>query len=310
MGTRDDPGVAGAGRRDGYPRRMAPSWDLLALDLDGTLLGPDGRISDRDAEAVARARDAGIEVVLATGRCLIEALHAVERLEHDGLLVAASGAATYHLGHGRTVDVTTVCRTVVKTATDVLIEAGHRALLLKESESTGCDYVTVGAHEMDAASRWWFETAGARLHEVDDHHEDPHPEDTMRVGAVGRSEALAPIAERLSTELGDRAYVHHWSAVTSTHATGSSTHLLEVFEPTVDKWTALVRICAEFRIDPARVAAIGDGLNDVGMIKAAGLGIAMENAEPRVHAVSDRTTGHHARGGVADAIDRIVDGAW
>ncbi len=58
-------------------------YDLIALDLDGTLFGPDGKVSRGNIEAVRAARDAGIEVVICTGRALIESTRAIRAIDAD-----------------------------------------------------------------------------------------------------------------------------------------------------------------------------------------------------------------------------------
>ena len=98
-----------------------------------------------------------------------------------------------------------------------------------------------------------------------------------------------------------------WPAVVESEATGDTIHLLEAFDPTVDKWTMLSRLADERGVPHAEVAAIGDGLNDVGMIRGAGIGIAMGGADARVRAVADAETGPPGTG-VGDAIHALLDG--
>ena len=110
-----------------------------------------------------------------------------------------------------------------------------------------------------------------------------------------------------------RAYLHHWGAVTEQSPAGGThagTHLLEVFAPEVNKWTMVRRYCDDRGVDQGRVAAIGDGLNDVALVENAALGVAMKNAFPEVIEVADRVTLDHDEDGVARAVDRIVTGAW
>jgi hydroxymethylpyrimidine pyrophosphatase-like HAD family hydrolase len=145
---------------------------------------------------------------------------------------------------------------------------------------------------------------------VDALEHDAHPHDTVRAGAVACESRLAPLAQALRQELGDLCALQHWSAVTASHAIGSSTHLLEVFTSDVNKWTMIERYCRRNEIDPQRVAAIGDGLNDVELVREAGLGIAMANAGPEVLAHADRVTDDHESDGVANAIERILRGEW
>lgn len=284
----------------------------MAIDLDGTLLGPDGRIAPRDRAAVQRARAAGLDVVIATGRGVVESAEAFATLEHDGLAVTAGGAMLSDMASGRTLHAEAMPADIVRDAAAVLRADEHAVLLLKDADRAGCDYVAVtpGPDGLDPASRWWFDRHPVRVQFISELEDDPHPEWTVRVSAVAREAELAPIAEHLTDRLGDRAFLQHWSAVTSSAATGSPTHMLEVFQPGVDKWTMLQRVFDDRGIDPARCAAIGDGLNDVGMVRGAGLGIAMGNADPRVVAVSNRQTHGHEAGGVAEALDAILDGRW
>jgi hydroxymethylpyrimidine pyrophosphatase-like HAD family hydrolase len=118
------------------------------------------------------------------------------------------------------------------------------------------------------------------------------------------------LADRLRQSLGERCFLQHWSAVTETQAIGSTTHLLEVFGIGVNKWTMVERICRDRGIDRSRVAAIGDGLNDLESVREAGLGIAMGNASGSVRAVADQITDDYESDGVATAVHRILDGRW
>jgi 5-amino-6-(5-phospho-D-ribitylamino)uracil phosphatase len=289
---------------------MTARYDMLVIDLDGTLLGRDGHVSIENQRAVHEARRAGIEVVIATGRALVESRRALDAIEHDGLLVAAGGSLLCETATGSTVQRHVMPHDLVADVTDALLGHGHKVLILKDAHSAGYDYLAVGPGELDPASQWWFGKIAPRVRFVEHVSEDEHPHDTVRAGVVASSSELAPIAEDLRASLGERAFLQHWAAVTATEATGSTTHLLEVFNPQVNKWMMITSICQEKGIDPARVAAIGDGLNDVEIVGNAGLGIAMGNADPRVVAVADQITGDHDEHGVASAIARILEGQW
>ncbi len=313
-------------------------YDVLVIDLDGTLLDHDGGVSRRNRNAIERAWESGLEVIIATGRSLSESRHALTALEHDGLLIAAGGSLLCDCATGATLDRDALSREVVIEVTSALLEHELRVLVLKDAHATGYDYLLVGGAELDPASRWWFGSLPVELRHAQHIDHDEHPEHSLRVGAVAGSAKLEPLAERLRISLGERAFLQHWSAVTESHATGSTTHLLEVFHHHVDKWTMVQRYCrtrggekqetgdrgqakgaasgpARVACDASpdvrvRVAAIGDGLNDVRIVREADLGIAMGNADPRVLAVADRVTGHHQQDGVADAIEAILAGLW
>jgi len=289
---------------------MTRRYDLLVIDLDGTLLNQSGDVSDRDLDSIHRARDAGLEVMVATGRAFVECAHTLRAIDHQGWLVAAGGSQLVDSVTGETVDRRTVPRDVIHEVSRCLIDDGHRVLILKDSHRTGYEYVTVGDGEMDPASKWWFARIPARVRHLESLDQDEHPEDSLRAGAVGCSSRLEPIAGTLRALLGERCFLQHWSAVTESAATGSSTHLLEVFTANVNKWTMISSHCQRHEMDSKRVAAIGDGLNDVEMLQNAGLGIAMANAGHEAKAAADRHTNDHNHHGVAEAIDRIISGEW
>ena len=70
---------------------MEMPYDLLVVDLDGTLLGRNGDVSSRNRRALAQARECGLELIIATGRSLVESRCALDAVDHQGLVVAAGG---------------------------------------------------------------------------------------------------------------------------------------------------------------------------------------------------------------------------
>jgi len=289
---------------------MPCHYDLLVIDLDGTLLRSDGTVSARNIDAIDRAQECGVDVIIATGRSLGESREALQSLRHAGLVIAAGGSLLCDAATGATLERRPMPCDVVGEVTRWLVEHDHAALILKDAHATGYDYLVVGGGELDPASRWWFARMNAIVQRIDSLEDDPHPHDSVRAGAVACEERLAPLAARLREELGDRCCLQHWSAVTATHAIGSPTHLLEVFGSNVNKWTMTLAHCERVGVDRRRVAAIGDGLNDVELLTEAGLGIAMANAGPQAMAAARRVTAHHDEDGVALAIERLLEGEW
>jgi len=279
---------------------------LLVIDLDGTLLDRSGGVSRANLTAIDRARDAGFEVVLATGRSWKESRRAIDAIGHDGLLVGAGGSTINRARDGATLRAATLDAEVVADCTKLLLECGHRAMLLKDHHESDHDYCLVGDHELDAASRWWFDNHDLIRLEVpcaDDAHRRALTHRTLRVGSVAPASPMAACAAEIRRRHDDLVQVQHWGALTETETIGSTTHLLEVFARGVDKWSAVEWICGKRGIDTGRVVAIGDGLNDVGMVDRAGFGVAMGNAIDAVRRVADAIVSPFDSDGVAQAID-------
>lgn len=281
-------------------------YRLLVTDLDGTLLDRRGAVSARNLEAIRRLQDAGVEVIPATGRALRECGHVLDFINHEGHAITAGGALVHDASDGSVVLRRGLSPELVRHVAGVLADEGHLAQLLQDHTRAGVDYVIVGEQRFDPATEWWFETLPLSYRRVPSlaHHEEAGH--TVRVGTVALATALRGIVERLRGELGDQIAVQHWSALTAEAATGSATHILEAFGRGVNKWTAIEALCAQYGVDPAETVAVGDGSNDFEMVRDAGLGIAMANAEPRIAAVADARVGHHDSSGFADAAELVL----
>ena len=113
---------------------------------------------------------------------------------------------------------------------------------------------------------------------------------------VGEPEMLVPLEEKLRQELGKRINVYR-----------SEAFYLELVPKGIDKAASLSRLLERTRIKQEEVIAIGDGFNDVSMIRFAGLGVAMANAQPPVKANADRITQYtNDEDGVARFIQEIL----
>ncbi len=286
------------------PTRMPPR--MLAIDLDGTLLTRQG-VSDHDREAIRRARDAGIEVVVATGRAWLESREALDVIGDSGVMIAAGGALLHDAATGRTLARSVVHPEIIEAIVNSLRSHGHVVHLLQDAEAAGFDYWMVGWDRLHEASRWWFDRHAVTARwagRIDQVADLAH---TVRVGTTASGSHLERIADELRHDLGDRVMLQSWPAVVESEATGETIHLLEAFDPEVDKWTMLARLARDRDIATEEIVAIGDGLNDVGMIRGAGIGIAMAGADARVRAVADVETGPPGRG-VGDAVLALLDG--
>ncbi len=296
--------------------RTSLAYDLVAIDLDGTLLGPDARVSARNIEAVHAARAAGLDVIVCTGRGYIEARKILVAIGQTDSVIVAGGSITACGRTGATLHRFSMHHALVSRAVRVINDSGNAAMVLKDAPAAGFDYLIVSGeddHPLDPITSWWFEQAGATVRFVRTLEDDEHPEQTLRVGLCTDAHLSAPIESTLSAEMGDATLMHNFPAVVGPHNGGDRprrVNIVELFDARASKWAALEKLAGERGIAPARIAAIGDEINDVSMIKGAGLGIAMGNAVSAVRELADRHTGPNIDDGVALAIGRILSGEW
>lgn len=261
-------------------------YRVLVTDVDGTLLPRDRRIPTSVREAIRRAKDRGVRVSLATGRMWRSVRPYVEAVEADRPVVLYNGAAVYDFVADRVLELHTLDREGLRTALQVLREFPDVRPHLFADERVYVDH-------QDASSRAYLERDGIVAEEVGDLVEfvDVLPEDPVKVLVVGDPARLAALEDRLAEQAPGIRRVF------------SERDFLELLPPGVSKGSALRTVCAALGVRPEEVVAVGDNPNDLEMLQAAGLGVAVAGAHPAVLAAADYVT----QGGAGEAIVEVVD---
>jgi hypothetical protein len=284
---------------------------LIVTDLDGTLLGRDGRVSPRNRAALRAAHDAGWHVAIATGRTWAESHRATDCIAEDALFIGVSGAVLHEAGSGRVLDKSVLPPATALELAHAIVGHGHRAHLLLDAEAAGHDYVFLGSAPLDAATTWWLSE-----HPVESRDWHAAPEDAhaaidgmvLRVGTVGPTPAMAEVVRDIEARWGGALAVRAWSALVSEGVVGTSTQMLEVFATGTDKWSMACRAADRLGVPRDRIVAFGDGLNDLEMVRNAPIGVAMANADPRIAAVASARSAAHHEDGVAVAVEALLEG--
>ena len=268
----------------------SPSADsphaLLALDVDGTLLTTQGTLSRRTREALHAADRAGWHVALVTGRPLPYVLPVVEQLGIGEYVVAANGATVAEIGTGTVLYQANLPGRLVLAAL-----AGARPAIpgLRLAATTPRGFHTEpGFDHLAPLSK-------ADAIEVRD--ASPLPDDAVHsavlfVLGADTWDVLAQVAAVLPDGV----------EVSPSGLPGS----VELTPPGVHKGSGIAHLCERLGIDRRDVVAFGDGLNDHEMLRWAGRGVAMGNADPATKAVADEVTASNDDDGVAMVIERLV----
>jgi Cof subfamily protein (haloacid dehalogenase superfamily) len=241
---------------------------LLALDLDGTILGLHLELDPRDVEAVRRLVAAGVTVIACTGRPFPGAAPWAERLGLEGPIVCYQGAQVRNLDGSVVLD-----RGVPHDlAMEVIRLARERRLHVQAYRD---DMLIVERDREEA--HVYARHAGMDVHVVDDLDEamGPTTPKLVVVAAPEVNEALLPEARQ------------RWAG--KLNVTTSLSEYLEFTTVESDKATALRFLCERLGVAQEQVVAVGDGRNDASMIAWAGLGVAVEGSPPEVIAAADRT---------------------
>lgn len=281
-------------------------YQLIGIDLDGTLLPASGVVSDANVAAIAAARQAGVTVVPCTGRAWRESQMATHAFDRIGIFV--TGAVINDLKTGRSLDLAVIEPHLVMTVVRQLYDLPEAVFILHERSLSGYDYLVTGRGKLTGSTKAWFQMNDSIVRFVD----DPQPDDlhhALRVGVVAPSRRVAAIERQLRETFENKVNTHSFQAVASV-GSEDGIHVLEIFSGDVDKWRGLQWIAHEHDIADDRIAFIGDEINDLPAIRRAGCGIAMGNAQAVIKDAADRHTGDCDDDGVAGAIDKLLTGAW
>jgi 5-amino-6-(5-phospho-D-ribitylamino)uracil phosphatase len=277
-------------------------WKLIACDLDGTLIGRNHKINDRDLDALRAARAAGIHIAICTGRIPHESAGVIAALELTGPGVFATGALVSDMANGHTLHSRPLPASLVQSAIDFFGSHNHAALALVDHPETHFPayFLTDHAPPHNATKEWLLLN---RMHATS-YHEIPPTRATrvIRLGVVV-DPSDAPIIEAgLRTHFADQIT---WHSMRSPYF---DCQVIEIFTAGTTKWSGLQDISKILHISPTQIITIGDDINDVPMLRGASLSFAMGNATPEIQATAKRTTAPQPNCGVAQVITQLLAG--
>lgn len=265
---------------------------LVAVDLDGTLIGPDLKISDVDRRAIARATEAGVEVCIATGRLFSAGAPFARELGLRGFLIPLNGAAVFDVESGAMVRCVPLDASVAREAVVALRAAGMRVQLYFGDE--------LYLDGMDARSEEYVRLSRVTPVIVPDLVAllagPPPAPGPMKVLAIGDETAVQAQVRTLGARFGNRANVFR-----------SLRRYVEVTDPRADKGAALEWVAAQRRIERAEVGAIGDSDNDAPMLRWAGRSYAVSDGSQLAKDSAEHIVGPCGTG-VAEAFADLLDG--
>jgi len=267
-------------------------YKLLLVDIDGTLIGRDGSISDKDREALAKARQSGIEVCLSTGRVPRACLKIIKQLSLDGYHIFFDGALVSNTNQNEEVYVQPLNKLIVRQAVefarsnDTYLELYSATRYFVEQETWGTDI-----------HRQFFDlepVVGDLIKVLDQ-------EQIIKAELMTSSPAEVAKAKSFYLQFNDRL---HFSWVRT--PAYPRVDFINVVDPGVSKGKALEALVSHLGISMTEVMAVGDGTNDIPLLSLAGLAIAMGNAPDEVKAAAHYVTLDVDHSGLAAAIKRFL----
>ncbi len=265
-------------------------YKILVLDIDGTLLNSERQVTKRTVAALRKVQQAGVQIVLASGRPFHGILPIARQLDmpsHGGYIIPCNGSQIINATDGKAI--------FEKNLPPDLLP-----YITRKAEQYGFDTMTYGADAVFASNPQNEHAAeeacinGMQLKRAAELPGE-FAEILPKMVLIGdEPEAIDELEQRWQKKLSGIADVLR-----------SEDFYLEVVPPGVNKANTLGVLLDMLGIQTAEVVAIGDGVSDVGMIQQAAIGIAMGNARDSVKRCADRVTFTNDQDGVAAAVENI-----
>ncbi|WP_455716258.1 Cof-type HAD-IIB family hydrolase [Anaerosporobacter sp.] len=266
------------------------TYKAIALDIDGTLTNAKKEVTQRTKQAVSRAMREEKVVIVASGRPTagIRGISKTLKLEEKGgYILAFNGAKIISCKTGEVIYQNVLPQDMIPVLYKEAVEH-NVSIITYEGDDVicGCNhdkYVDIEA-----------KINNIKVNDVDN-FDQYVTFDVNKCLMTGEPEKLAVLEKEMQQKYGDRLSIYR-----------SEPFFLEIMPMNVDKANSLGHLLEHLGLQREELIAIGDGYNDLTMIKYAGLGVAMSNAQEVVKKHADKITKSNEEDGVAHIIEEYL----
>lgn len=282
-------------------------YRMLAVDVDGTLVGADHRVSPAHAEAMRAAKGAGLTVCLCTGRSVGETQPVWQECNLPAPadpLICIGGAIICESDTRRTLHINPLDRANALAAADLLASLGYCVVALVDRWRWGFDYYLTEGGDSQGIWRDWFGKHECKVRPVGRLSDAPDPAELLRLTVLAQPEQAPDVESAV------REKFHGKLEIVRIFAPNYGIQVIECFGANVTKWSGVTYVSQGLRIAPRDVVTVGDDVNDLPMLQKAGLGVAMGNAPEQVKSVARHAIGRHDEDGLAKFIEELLAGKY
>ena len=276
---------------------------VLAVDIDGTLTDPQFHISERNIAALRAAHDAGIEIIVATGRRHDYAMPIVRQLGIPVLLLSSNGALL-RSSAGETLFAERLPASTARKLIQYMDQFRGNAVLTFDRASHFAgkgSLVLESADELNRSVSRWLEANRPYIKFVVPLEDALTGEDPLQAMYCGRVAWMEAAQERLA-----QAGFLNEITVVKTQYDHRDLCIVDILPRDCSKGHALRRWARERGVAREQIMAIGDNYNDLEMLEFAGLSYVMGNAVDALKRNGFRVTGSNEESGVALAIEELL----
>lgn len=289
-------------------------FKLITIDIDGTLLNSYGEVTDRNKQAIQKALDKNIDVVLTSGRMPKAILPIASEINSNKYLISGNGAAIYDIQNDKIIYNNYMSKKKVLEIIDIC-EKNSMFYNIYTNNSVltkSLNYNILYYHNENKKNP---EDKRIKINVIDnlyDYVKKYQEEDFLKITICDSDQMVfKSIINKLKTVRDiDVLEVAHMSKKIIKHGTDDfeiSYFYTEITNENVNKWTAIEELIKILNITKEEVLSIGDNINDKEMIENAGVGIVTGNSSPLMKEIADDTVASNNESGVAEAIDKYIN---
>ncbi len=264
-------------------------YHMLVTDIDGTLLDKDEKVPEETKLVLQALRERGFITTIATGRPLPDAEPVAREININAPLICYNGALTIDIYTRHRVAERYIPPELIVKAIGILRKYEYEASVFHD------DIALIG--QLNDKTRWYTGMIRKGRHEAVGDLEGYIASSGIsspKIFAIGDRGENAKVPEGLLKEL-SRDFEVSYENIN-----------LEISLKGVNKGSGVKSLAEAFKVNREDVICIGDGFNDVSMLKYAGLGIAMGNADENVKAGADYTTLANTENGLLKIVNKFV----
>ena len=269
-------------------------YKLIAFDMDGTLLNSQKKITDKACEAIQKAIDAGIIVILNTGRCVAELEEYMEVLKNIQYINSTSGALVYDRKSNKDIYSSALDVDTVKAILDIVSSKNVMIDFLTRESIVQRDKIEKMEQYCMEVYRDMFERVTVKWEDIcGQYREKPFP--VAKLNIYHTSEEARNYTRQRIEEL-----------QLGVEMVNAETTSLEISAKGIDKGIGLEKLCQYLNISLSQTIVVGDADNDIGAMKKAGLAVAMGNANERIKELADVMVADNDHDGCREVIEKYI----
>lgn len=286
-------------------------YKLAAIDLDGTMLNQYGVVTQETKEAIERAQQKGIKIIIASGRPIDSIKTITKEIKSEKYFIAGNGAIIYDIAKDEIIYENTLKKQKVLDIIKICEENSIYYNIYTEKEmiakSLQCNVLYYHKENLNKAEK--DKTHISIMENIYDYIKNTDDK-ILKITVCDSTQSIFNSIIRKLKEIDEIEVldVSHMSRKTIRQGTEEipiEYYYTEISAKNVDKWNAIEFLKEKMEISTEEIIAIGDNMNDKKMIENAGLGVAMEQSTPRIKEIADKITASNDKDGVAQLLDSL-----